>query len=159
MVTGAALKDQLQERIRAIEQLTSGITDEEASKPPADGEWCIKEVLSHLAGPESGSLYDGIKTFLDEDTPTYDLSPGQSFFESRRADASITELRTTVIDQYSRISDLLGGLSEEQLARTAHMPNFKDTPFGEYPALGALVAGFVNYHMPDHIAQLQSLRG
>ncbi len=157
MVTSASLKDQLQEKIRAIEELTSGVSDEHAGKAPAEGEWCVKEVLSHLAGPETQSFYDGIKAFVDEDTPTYDLTPGQSYFDSAREAASVAELRTSVIDQYSRIGDLLGSLSDEQLSRTAHTPSFKDTPLGEYPTLGTYAGALINYHLPDHIAQLQSL--
>jgi len=157
MVTSASLKEQLQERIRTIEQLTSDVSNEQASESPAEGEWCVKEVLSHLAGPETRSFYDGIKTFIDQDTPTYDLTPGQSHFDSARQDASVAELRTSVIDQYNQIGDLLGGLSEQQLTRTAHMPSFKETPLGENPTLGSWAAGLINYHLPDHIAQLQSL--
>jgi len=157
MVTSASLKDQLQEKIRAIEELTSAVSDEQAGNSPAEGEWCIKEVLSHLAGPETQSFYDGIKTFVDEDTPTYDLTPGQSYFDSARETASVAELRTSVIDQYRQISDLLGSLSDDQLTRTAHTPQFKDTPLGEYPTLGAWSAGLINYHLSDHIAQIQSL--
>jgi len=157
MVTSASLKDQLQEKIRTIEELTSGVSNEQAGKAPAEGEWCVKEVLSHLAGPETQSFYDGIRAFIEQDTPRYDLTPGQSFFDSAREGASVAELRTSVIDQYSRIGDLLGGLSEEQLLRTAHTPNFKETPLGEYPTLGTWAAALINYHLSDHIAQIQSL--
>ena len=157
MVSSASLKDELQERIRTIEELTSGVSNEQAGKAPAEGEWCVKEVLSHLAGPETQSFYDGIKAFVEQDTPTYDLTPGQSFFDSKREGASIAELRTSVIDQYNRIGDLLGSLSEEQLSRTAHTPNFKETPLGEYPTLGSWANALINYHLPDHIAQLQNL--
>ncbi len=158
MVTSASLRDQLQERIRTIEQLTSAVSDAQAGSAPAEGEWCVKEVLSHLAGSEARSFFDGIKSFVEQDTPTYDLTPGESFFDSARAVTDVAALRTSVIDQYSRIGDLLGDLSEEQLARTAHMPNFKETPPpGEYPTLGTWAAGLINYHLPDHIAQLQTL--
>jgi len=157
MVTSASLKEQLQEKIRTIEQLTSSVSDEQSGKAPAEGEWCVKEVLSHLAGSETQSFYDGIKSFIEQDTPRYDLTPGQSFFDSAREGASIAELRSSVIDQYNRIGDLLGSLSEEQLLRTAHTPNFKETPLGEYPTLGSWAAGLINYHLSDHIGQLQTL--
>ena len=157
MVTSASLKEQLQERIRTIEQLTSDVSNEQAAEAPAEGEWCVKEVLSHLAGAETRSFYDGINAFVEQDTPTLELTPGQSYFDSTRQDASVAALRTSVIDQYNQIGDLLGGLSDEQLTRTAHMPGFKETPLGENPTLGSWAAGLINYHLPDHIAQLQSL--
>ena len=157
MVTSASLKARLEEQIRTIEELTSGVSEEQAGKAPAEGEWCVKEVLSHLAGPETQSFYDGIKAFVDQDTPAYDLTPGQSHFDSARQGASVAELRTSVIDQYKRVGDLLSGLSEEQLSRTAHMPNFKKTPIGEYPTLGSWADVLINYHLSDHINQIQRL--
>jgi hypothetical protein len=157
MVTSASLKDQLAERVRTIEQLTAGLSDGEAGQAPSEGEWCVKEVLSHLAGSETKSFYDGIKAFLDEDTPEYEVTPGQSYLDSDRSGLTVAELRSRVIDEYSRIGELLGGLSEEQLNRKAHMPAFKETPLGEYPALSLWASAMVNYHLPDHIAQLQTL--
>ncbi|MCH7809024.1 MAG: DinB family protein [Chloroflexi bacterium] len=157
MVTSASLKARLEERIRTIEELTSGVSEEQAGKAPAEGEWCVKEVLSHLAGPETQSFYDSIRVFLEQDNPTNDLTPGRSFFDAKREGASIAELRTSVIDQYKRVGDLLSGLSEEQLSRTAHMPNFKKTPIGEYPTLGSWADVLINYHLSDHINQIQRL--
>lgn len=143
--------------MRAIEQLTTGVSEEAAGQAQAEGEWCVKEVLSHLAGSETKSFYDGIKSFLDEDTPEYNLTPGESFFDESRKTAALADLRSSVLDQYGRIGELLGGLSEEQLQRKAHTPGFKETPLGEYPTLANWASGLINYHLPDHINQLQSL--
>lgn len=156
MVTSTSLKDQLEAQIQTIEQLTGSVSEEAAATPAAEGEWCVKEVLSHLAGSEAKSVYEGIKAFLDEDTPEYDLRPGESYYESR-ADASIADLRSSVISQYRELASLLGTLTDEQLQRTAHMPAFKETPLGEYPNLGLWASGIVNYHLPSHIEQLQAI--
>jgi hypothetical protein len=157
MVTSTSLKDQLEAKISAIEQLTSGINDDAAARSPAEGEWCVKEVLSHLAGSETRSFYDGIRSFLEEDTPEYPIVPGESYFEGGRESASVQELRQSVIGQYRQIAELIGGLSEEQLGRKAHMPGFKETPLGDSPTLGLWVGGIINYHLPSHIEQLQAL--
>jgi hypothetical protein len=156
MVTSTSLKDHLEAKIQTIERLTNGISDEAASQEPADGEWCVKEVLSHLAGSEMRSFYDGIKLFLDEDTPQYDLTPGESFYDLRQ-DASVDELRQSVLGQYRQIAETVGGLTDVQLERTAHMPSFKETPLGEYPTLGLWVGAIVNFHLPAHIEQLEGL--
>jgi hypothetical protein len=156
MVTSASLKEQLEERLRTIEQLTASLSEEQAAQAP-EGEWCVKEVLSHLAGEETETFYDGIRRFLDEDTPEYRITPGDSYFAGGRANASVAELARHVIEQYRRVGEIVGSLTEEQLARKAHLPAFKETPLGEYPALGVWVAGIINYHLPSHIEQLQAL--
>ena len=157
MVSATSLKDQLAERIRTIEQLTAGVSDEQVDKTPADGEWCIREVLSHLAGSETRSFREGLQAFLDEDTPEDEIVPGDSYLSGSRANASLSELRSAVIGQYREIGEFLGGLRDEQLGRKAHMPAFKDTPITDYPTLGLWVGAIVNYHLPAHIEQLQAL--
>jgi hypothetical protein len=157
VVTTPSLKDQLEERIRTIEELTAGVSDEQAGQAPAEGEWCVKEVLSHLAGSEALSFREGIIAFLQQDTPEYDITPGESYFGPDRANASVSDLRDSVLTQYRQIGEAIGGLTEDQLGRKAHMPAFKDTPLTEYPTLGLWVGGIVNYHLPAHIEQLQSL--
>ncbi|HUF53076.1 MAG TPA: DinB family protein [Dehalococcoidia bacterium] len=157
MVTSTTLKDQLEAKIRAIDELTAGVSDDAASRVPVEGEWCVKEVLSHLAGSETRSFYDGIRLFLEEDTPEYPIVPGDSHFDASREGTSVQELRENVLGQYRQIADLIGGLSEEQLGRKAYMPAFKETPLGDSPTLGLWVGGIVNYHLPSHIEQLQTL--
>lgn len=157
MVSPTSLKDQIEEKVRAIEQLTAGISDDEAAKAPAEGEWCVKEVLSHLAGSETRSFYDGIRSFLDQDTPELPITPGDNYLTPAREGAGVQELRQNVIDQYPRIGDLFANLTPDQLTRTAHMPGFKDTPLGEYPALQLSAGAIINFHLPAHIEQLQNL--
>jgi hypothetical protein len=157
MVTATSLKDQLAERIRTIEDLTAGLTDAQADTAPAAGEWCVREVLSHLAGSESRSFYEGLQSFLAQDTPDYEITPGDSYLNALRSGQTIGDLRQSVLNQYGRIGDWVGALTDEQLGRKAHMPAFKDTPLGEHPTLGLWIGAIINYHLPAHIQQLQAL--
>jgi hypothetical protein len=156
MASSASLKGQLDEKIREIEQAVSGISDEKASAAPA-GEWCVKEVLSHLSGPETESFYDGVKRFLDEDTPEINLAPGDSYFGATRSNARADQLLADVMRQYRQVAEFVAGLSDDQLARKAQMPAFKETPLGEYPSLGLWVGAIINFHLAGHVQQLQQL--
>jgi hypothetical protein len=156
MVTTASLKDQLDARIREIEQAVSGTPEEKASQAP-EGEWCAKEVLTHLAGSEAESFFDGVRLFVEEDTPQLGTTPGDPYFTGNRPNASVDELLAAVTRQYRELATWVGGLTEEQLSRKAHAPAFKETPLTEYPTLQLWLGAIINYHLPAHIQQLQVL--
>ena len=158
MVSATSLQAQMEQKVREIKDALSGISDEQASRRPAPGEWCVKEVLSHLSGSETASFRDGMNIFLDEDTPEMDLTPGDSYYSPQREKLSFSELLSKVNDQYSGIGEFLAGLSEEQLARKAHIAFLKETPLGEYPTLAQWASAIMNFHLNEHINQLRNLR-
>jgi len=49
------------------------------------------------------------------------------------------------------------GLDEEQCARKAHIPLFKDSPFTEYPTLAAFIGGLGQYHVQMHTDHLRQI--
>lgn len=153
----SGLSDQLEAKVQEIENLVSGMSEEDAAKPPAQGEWCAKEVLSHLSGPEAESFFAGVKRFLEEDTPAIDLTPGENYFEDKRKGAPVKQLLGDVSSQYREMARWVGGLSDEQLARKAHMPAFKETSLGEYPTLQLWMGAIINFHLNAHVQQLQAL--
>ena len=157
MVQPEALQEQLENKVREIETAVTGISDERASQARAQGEWCIKEILSHLTGSEQRTFYDGVKLFLAEDSPEIDTVPGDAYFGASRRDLSVDELLEGVTRQYRDLGAWVGNLSAEQLSRKAHMPAFKETPLGEYPTLGLWVGAIINFHLTDHVQQLKTL--
>ncbi len=159
MVSATSLQAQMEQKVREIKDVVAGISDEQASRQPASGEWCVKEVLSHLTGSETASFRDGLNRFLEEDTPEMDLTPGQSYYGPQREQASVSELLSGVEQQYGEIGKFLAGLSEEQLARKAHIAFLKETPLGEYPTLAQWASAIMNFHLNEHINQLRNLRG
>ncbi len=80
MVSGPGLQQQLDQKIRDIKQVVSGVDEQKALERPAEGEWCIKEVLSHLAGQDNANVMHRLKRILDEDTPNLDITPGVSAY-------------------------------------------------------------------------------
>lgn len=158
MVTATSLKDQMAQKVKEISDIASAMSEEAASREPAQGEWCAKEVLSHLVGSETASFKAGLERFLNEDTPEMDIVPGQTHYEdSQRSSLSKADLLSRVEKEYGNIAEFLGSLSEAQLERKAHIPLAKDTPFGEYPTLGQWSGVIINYHLSGHVDQLRSL--
>jgi len=156
VVSGPSLQQQLDQKVEEIKQAVSGLSEEQASKPPAQGEWSAREVLSHLSGTDSTEFVARLKRILDEDTPRIDVTPGVSYYEKRK-DASTSQLLLQVESAYGEAGQFLGGLSEEQLSRKANVPMLKETPFGENVTLGQLAGLLINFHLSDHVNQLRNL--
>ncbi len=155
MVSGPSLQQQLDQKVQEVKQAVSGLSEEKAAKAPAEGEWCAKQVLSHLCGDDDAlSMYE-FKRFLAEDTPDLGIVPGR--YGDLRKDAPISELVSKIDSDYAAIGNFFAGLNEEQLNRKAHIPFLKETPLGEYPTLGQWAVGIIQFHLNDHIQQLRSL--
>lgn len=151
------LKAQFNAKTDEIEKLVADLNEEAASKSPADGEWCIREVLTHLSGDADQTFHDGLKRFVQEETPDLGLTPGQSYLNGRE-NVPINDLAKDVVAQYRQIADWAGTLTDEQLGRTARIPFLKETPLGETPTLQIWLGAMLNFHLPQHIEQLQKLR-
>src|SRR3990167_10979029 len=113
-----------------------GMTEEDAARRPADGEWSCKEMLSHLMGDEGESFVTGLRRFVDEDAPLIGVVAGLPYFTPARQAMSLSELRAGVWRQYEEVADFIGSLSDEQLARKGRVPLLKETPLREQPPLG-----------------------
>ena len=155
MSMGNSLSEQMSAKVGEIKQTAAAMTDVQASKPKAEGEWSAKQVLSHLCGDTDAlSMYE-MKRFLNEDTPDLGLTPGN--YGDTRKDQSIASLMSKIDTDYAEIGRFLAGLSDEQLARKAHIPFLKETPLGEYPTLGQWAGAVITFHLNDHINQLRTL--
>ncbi|HSP54627.1 MAG TPA: DinB family protein [Dehalococcoidia bacterium] len=155
MSAGSGLSEQMAQKVGEIKQAVAGLNDEKASKPPAEGEWSVKQVLSHLCGDDDAlSMYE-FKRFLAEDSPDLGVRPGQ-YGDVRKA-APISELVSKIESDYAEIGSFLSDLSDEQLGRKARVAFLKDSPLGEYPTLGQWAGAVINFHLADHVNQLRTL--
>ena len=157
MGMGEALSAQLAAKVGEVKDAVSGMTEAQAAKAKADGEWSAKQVLSHLCGDSDALSMYKFKRFLDEDNP--DLGPGLTpgSYGDVRKDAPIPELLAKIDTDYAAIGTFFAGLNDEQLARKAHIPFLKETPLGEYPTLGQWAGAVINFHLADHVNQLRAL--
>jgi DinB superfamily len=157
MVTGPSLQQQMNQKVEEIKQAVSGIDEEKANRSPGEGEWCAKEILWHLTGPEHALSTFEMERFLKEETPELGVTPGQTPYNDDRSKVPLNQLVSRVENQYSEVGNFLAGLNDDQLNRKAHIPFLKETPLGEYPTLGQWAIGLIQFHLNDHVQQLQNL--
>jgi hypothetical protein len=157
MVTNASLQSKFDEKAATIESAVAGVSEEQASKRPADGEWCVRDVLCHLSGDAEHSFRSDLDRFLKEDMPSLDVSPGDLYWTPAREKAPTQELAKSVAQQYRDIGTLVAGLTPEQLARPGRIAFLKQARGSDEIKLAEWINLIVEYHLNQHIGQLQTL--
>lgn len=153
---GSRLAQDIRQKVQVLKQVCQGVDENLASRAPKD-RWSPKQILSHLSGPEGVGHLPLLKAFLDSDIPTIGLDTENPFFTANRARMSFAELVAECEQNYERVANLAAGLSEEQLARKAHIPKLKDSPLGEYPTLEGMINGLGEYHVQFHTDHLREI--
>lgn len=156
MVTSTGYKEQFYAKASEIEQAAAKLTEDAAKKSAAADEWCAREVLTHLLGDAHETFEQGMKRFVQEETPELPLTPGQTYADGRET-MPIDALARDVVKQYKAIGEWAATLTPEQLARPARIAFLKETPLGETPSLQTWIGVTLTYHLPQHIEQLQNL--
>ncbi|NJD92079.1 MAG: ClbS/DfsB family four-helix bundle protein [Geobacter sp.] len=127
-----------------------------AERAPGD-RWSPRQIISHLSGPEGTGHTALLRAFVDSETPTLGLNAGDPFYTEKRAAMSLDELLAGCKANYEQVAGFVAGLTEAQLARTAHIPELKATPLGEYPTLAEMINVLGEYHIQSHIEHLQEI--
>ena len=153
---GNQLAQDIRQRVAALKQVCQGVDENLASRASTD-RWSPKQILSHLCGPEDVGHLPILRAFVDSDTPMIDLVIGNPFFTEKRARMSVSELVAECEMNYQRVANFAAELTEEQLARKAHIPKLKDSPLGEYPTLDGMISVLGGYHFQDHIDHLREI--
>ena len=153
---GNQLSQVIRQKVAALKQVCQGVDEKLASRAPAD-KWSPKQILSHLCGPEGAGHLPLLRAFIESDTPLLDLNAENPFFTENRAAMSFGELVAECELNYQRVVEFAEELTEEQLARTAHIPELKDSPLGEYPTLAGMIGGLGEFHIQFHIDHLREI--
>jgi hypothetical protein len=151
---GRRLAEEILGQVEELKRACSTVDEELASRVPKEG-WSPRQILSHLCGPEDGGHLRIFRTIVERDTPRIDLGVGNPFFTGDRARMGFGELAARCETNYRQLAGFAAELTEEQLARKAHVPEIKDSPLGEYPTLEGMIHGLCEFHVQDHLNQLR----
>ncbi len=146
----------IRQKVDEMKKLCEGLDEKTASRAPS-GRWSPTQIISHISGPDGVGLTPAIRAFLEQDTPRIDLNPGNPFFTERRSKMTLPELLNEFEGEYQRMTGIVEGLSDEQLARKAHIPAFKESPIGEYPTLSFFVSALAERHIGFHIDHMKEI--
>ena len=152
----ARLSELIHHKAADFRSMCEGLDEETASRAPS-GRWSPKEIVSHLCGPEGTGVMPGVSVIVEKDTPRLDIDVGNSFFSKRRADMTLAERLAEFESEYGRLAEFVGGLSNEQLSRRAHIPLLKESPWGEYPTLAEWIQTLGEYHLGMHIDHMREI--
>ncbi len=154
--TGKHLAEIIRASLAELKKTCADVDEATASRAPA-GRWSPKEILSHLIGREQGDHLALCRKFIEADEPLIEIVPEQTHFTEARRAMSFAQLAQLVEREYEGVAAYALSLSEEQFARTAHIPLFKDSPLTEHPTLAAIVGGMGQYHVQMHIDHLRQV--
>lgn len=155
-MNGEQLAQVVRQNMSDLANACQGVDEAIASRSPV-GRWSPKEILSHLIGPGNDAHVTVMRRFLEEDTPTLDLTPENTHFSPERAATPFAQLATEAQEEYGRVADFVASLSQEQLSRKARIPMLKESPLGEFPTLGQLTFGLGGFHVQFHIKHMQEV--
>jgi len=153
---GTKLAQLIRQKLEEINRLCEGLDEGTASRAP-EGRWTPKEIISHLCGPEGIGIMPALQAILQQDTPLIDMDAANSYYTGKRPQMTFSELLSEFKEEYGRMANLVETLSDEQLARKAHIPLFKELPMGEYPTLMMFIQALAEFHLVDHIAHMKEI--
>lgn len=153
---GSQLSQLIREKVGEFKAACAWLDEQTASRAPS-GRWSLKQIVSHLCGPEGIGLLPTLRAFVEQDTPRIDIEPENPFFSERRSRMTLSQLLAELDKEYEGIAQFVAGLSEQQLSRKAHIPLLKDSPIGEYPTLAAWAGAIVEYHIAFHIDHMREI--
>lgn len=155
-LTGKELAEGIRQKVDELKKVCLGVDESTASRAP-EGRWSPKQILSHLWGPDGNGPLPLFQQYLSGETPTLDLDPGNPFFSESRSRMTFSELLAEVEKAYGRIAVFVAVLTRGQLERKAHVPQMKESPWGEYPTLESMISVLGEGHLHSHSSHMREI--
>lgn len=152
----AQLAQSIRHKVDEFKQVCQRIDEGRAGRAPA-GRWSPKQIVSHLCGPEGTGIMSSVRAVLEQDTPLLNIEAENPFFTGKRASMTFAALLSEFEGEYTRVAEVVAGLTPEQLNRKAHIPIFKETPLDEYPTLAGFIGGLAEYHVGFHTEHMKEI--
>jgi hypothetical protein len=154
---GRELAEGIRARAAEFRKACEGLGEENSSRAP-EGRWSPKQIISHLCGPQGTGHLPSLKEFIDKDNPLINITPENPYWSGKRTEMTLSELLAEFDREYEGLAVFVEGLSDEQLARKAHIPMLKNSELGEYPTLAQWAFGMGNYHIGFHVDHMKEIR-
>jgi uncharacterized damage-inducible protein DinB len=112
---------------RDLSGALAGLRDDDLDRPPAEGEWPVREVLAHMLGAEYGFL-GVVRYALAPDRPRDPAEAGERWPSWREQhgyrgpktlEGGIADVRNALFEIHRRVLSELGNLSDEVLEQDA----------------------------------------
>jgi uncharacterized damage-inducible protein DinB len=132
-----------EQAIAALRTAVMMIADEQAGRPPAEGEWSVREVLAHLTASERGFQHWAVNVLLGNET--FGI-PGQ-LAESFAAAFATAPTVGALVERFER------DLAESRAWVAALTPEHRANKW-RYRQIAQMLVAF-GPHTQDHIGQIQ----
>jgi len=153
----------------AIEQVISGLSDEQLTAPGPDDGWSIKDHLAHLAawrhslialleGGDRGAAIGLDQRSAGESVNVEDVDDVNAFLYRRNHERTLEEVQADFRQAQERVLALLGGMTDADLGKpySHYQPGAENT--SDDPVVGWIV-GNTYGHDEEHLATIQALAG
>lgn len=135
-----------------LDDLVTGLTDDDLRWRPIPNKWSITEILCHLRDVEREVFQVRLGRALNEDTPTYELwdqdkAAWERSYLEQSGHAALNELR----ELRTQTADTLEGVSLEHWGRVGHHPER-----GSLSVEDQVVRQIRNHDLP-HLIQMKDI--
>ena len=121
-------------------------------------EWSAREMVYHILDTPPGGVHSLVKGILSGEVQEYDLWSDLTNVTLERSGYDMAQITADIESFFQGLEDALSGSSDKDLETMTVMMHQKSREIDEERTLKSILERTLDGHMPDHLAQLRSLR-